>query len=90
MENPLTQEWKCSPPIPHPFDELELIDKTFNLPIGMDEREPGDNSLLVSLQALDKALDFSDITFGDLLLPLIETLTFSLAHELPKVLNECV
>ena len=45
MKNPLTQEWKCSPPIPHPFNELELIDKAFDLPIGMDERETSENGL---------------------------------------------
>jgi len=64
MENALAQEGKASAAIHHVFDELNSGHLTFDLPVVVRARQPGQDSCFVPPQAFRKALEFLDLTCG--------------------------
>ena len=79
MKDPLTEQRKSSSAIPLPFDEFELVDLAFHLPIGIDEGEGGKHFFFVSLQPLSKPLHVTEAARLYLLHPVLESTPFPLA-----------
>ena len=84
VKNTLTQERETGPAIPHPLNELELVHLTFNLPIGIDQREGGKDFIFVPLQSSSETLDIAEAACLYLLDPILEAVPFTLADDLPK------
>jgi hypothetical protein len=84
MKDPLTKQRKSSSAIPLPFEEFELVDLAFHLPIGIDECSSGKHFFVVSLQPLSKTPHVTESALCNLLHPVAESMPFTLAYHLSK------
>jgi hypothetical protein len=84
VEHPLTEQRETGSPIALSFDELELIDLSFHLSIGIDQREPGQDFFLIALQSSSETLHIAEVALFHLLHPVTEPISFTPAHDLSK------
>ena len=88
MKHTLPEQGKARKAIHRPFEQFELVNLTFYLSVGMHHGESCEHGLFVSFKPLDKTLYFGKSTLGNLLFPVFQSLSFALAHHLPKGLNQ--
>ena len=90
MENALAKEGKTCPAIPHPFQQLQFVDCSFDHPIASRQGETRFHSLLVSFHASDKALQLADLTSSHFFKPGVELLPSARAQHLSELLNQLI
>ena len=88
MKHPLAQEWKAGPPVALSFDQYQLVDEPLGHSVRIALAESGEHSLFISLKSPGKALHLDNTTLSHLILPLFQAMPLSLAHDLPKRLDE--
>ena len=71
MKYSLPKQGKARPAKRLSFDELELVHKTFDPTVGIDDSSSGENSFFVALKPFGKALYRSLAAGLDLLLPVL-------------------
>ena len=88
MKYTLTEQGKARPTIALSLDEFELVDEALCLSVGMHDSESCEHGLFVAFKTLGEPLYESSPALGHLLLPVSQAMPFSLAHNLPKRLNQ--
>lgn len=90
MQHTLAQQWKACPTISHAFNELEFKDFSLDDSIALGPREASFDRLFVSLNPLNKAPQFRDLTGFGLSQPRIKPLSCARAQHLGKRLNQII
>jgi hypothetical protein len=90
MENALAKEGKTCPAIPHPFQQLQFVDISFDHPIASWQGETRFHSLFVSFHTSDKALQLADLTSSHILKPCIKLFSSARAKHLSELLNQFI
>jgi hypothetical protein len=84
MHHSLPEEGKASSAIALSFDAFEFVDLAFHLPVGRDQREPGQDFFLIALESGSETLHIAEVALFHLPHPLTEPISFTLAHNLSK------
>jgi hypothetical protein len=90
MEHALTQERETRTTISLSFDEFQLVDEPFNLPIGIDQGEPGKHFIFVPLQPGSETFDIAEAARLNLLYPILELVGAATTDNLPKRLGKAM
>src|SRR5687768_9958692 len=90
MENPLTQQRKSCPAIPHPLDKLELVHVSLDQTVALGKGESGYYGCPVSFYSSDKPLQFADLACLDTLKPVVEPFSGARPQHLGELLNQFI
>src|SRR5258708_55367 len=90
MENPLAEQRETCSSIPHPFDQLQLVDMSLNQSIVLGESQSCHHCGLVSLNAPSKPLQFTNLARSSILKPSVQPFSGTRAEHPGKLLNQVI
>jgi hypothetical protein len=90
MKNSLAEQRDPCSSIPHPFDQLELVDMALNQSIVLGKSQPCRHCGLVSLNTGSKPLQFTNLARSGLLKPSVQPFSGPCTQHLGKLLNQGV